>query len=110
LRYISLPPRGIGERTQLQARRCRFGRRAIDIQGPGRAVAFNKTIGVGLHWLGLLDELALVADLHRTFGCGTGVEAQSYLLAHQGGIDLIEHPIEADGAILLHLALGLEQE
>ena len=54
--------------------------------------------------------LALVADLHGPLRAGRGVEAQGHLLPHQGGIDLVEHPVEADGAVLLHLALGLEQE
>jgi hypothetical protein len=31
-------------------------------------------------------------------------------LADEGGIDLVDEAVEADGTVLLHLAGGLEQE
>ena len=51
-----------------------------------------------------------MADLHRTFRGGSRVKTQRHLLADQGSIHFIDHAVEADGAILLHLTLGLEEK
>jgi len=51
-----------------------------------------------------------MADLDRVSRGGGGVVAQGEGLAHQGRIDLIDHPVQAHGAVLLHPALGFEEE
>lgn len=51
-----------------------------------------------------------MADLNRTLRRGIGVEAQGDLVPDQGGIDLVDHAVEAHGAVLLYFAFGLEEE
>ncbi len=49
-------------------------------------------------------------DQDRYAGSRSGVISQDDVLSHQGGIDLIDETVQADGVVLLHLATGLEEE
>ena len=70
----------------------------------------DETVGVQIHGLGQLNLAAIVPDLNGpTGGCGR-IVTQGNPLADEGGIDFEEGAVEADGAVFLDLAGGLEQE
>jgi hypothetical protein len=72
-------------------------------------VAAHEAIGVDVDALGDGVRAALIVDLDAA-GEVAGVVAQGDGLADQRGVDLEDDAVETDGAVLLDLALLLEEE
>ena len=75
----------------------------------GRVVPANEAVGVGVHGLSFLVFASLEVDVDGPAAAGR-VEAHGDGLADQASIDLVDDALQADGAVLLNLAVELEEE
>ena len=53
---------------------------------------------------------SVMPDLHGPSGGSRGVEAHDDVVADKGCVDFVKSAVEADGAVFLDLAFGLEEE
>ena len=72
-------------------------------------IAPDEAVGVGIDGLGGLDGTPRKEDVD-TAGRAGRVIAKRDGLAHQGGVDLVDDAMQADGAVLLDFAFLLEEE
>ena len=72
-------------------------------------MALDEAVRVQIDQPGTLDRLTLMYHRHGPFRARR-VVTKRYPFADQTGVDLVQTPVERDGAIGLDLALGLEQE
>src|SRR5262245_38290043 len=72
-------------------------------------VALHEAVGIGVDWPRGLDLLAAMPDVDRAAFLRR-VVAQDHGFADERSVDLVEHAIEAAGAIACDAALLLEEE
>lgn len=77
-----------------------FHNQLVGVEG-----ASDATIGVGIHDAGICAGLAVKQNHDSaTQGRNGDVVAQVDVLADESRVHLVEHPVEGDGGILVHLA------
>ena len=112
---------GEGEVSQVhQSSSLRFRRLSGERGGSGAGssgsvcvgvdAALDRGIGVGVEAGGKACGLCVVHDAKRPVGRRLGVVAQDDVLADENGVGLVESSVQADGAVLVYAALGLEEE
>src|SRR3972149_2882344 len=102
---VVLPMREMAQRQT----RWRLLGRGVGLEVLGGVVAAHEAVGVEVDGFGLLDLAPIKVDINGT-ALTRGVEAQGDTLADEGGVELVDEPEEANGAVLLDLADLLEEK
>ena len=83
--------------------------RCVGMKVLGGVVPTNEAVGVGVYGFGFLVFASLEVDIDGPATTG-GVEAHGDSVSDQASFDLVDDALQADGTVLLNLAVELEEK